>query len=132
MSDPLSVSTSAIQATAGLGGPAQPLRLDPNEARSFAAHMQGPAAAAPAHAGSATAVPDWLRSMAEPLQSTRAVADMQRGMMAAVNLNDPTATMVALTNFSFESTQVMTRLHLCTSLASSVTSLFSGLLKNQQ
>jgi hypothetical protein len=134
MTDSLTQITAQVAAP-GTAGAASPALANPAEARLFAGHMQtdglaeGPAQAA--HVTGSTAVPALLQSLANQMQA-RPVEDIQRSMLAAIDPEDPAKTMVAMTNFSMEATASMSRLHLCSSLASAATSLFGTLLKNQQ
>lgn len=135
MTDSLTQIT-AQAAVPGAAGAAPVARPDPAEAQVFASHMQagsgqaeGPAQAA--HVAGRSTVPALLQTLADQMHA-RPVEDIQRSMLAAIDPEDPARTMVAMTNLSMEATASMSRLHLCTSLASAATSLFGTLLKNQQ
>jgi hypothetical protein len=130
MTDSLTQITAQVAAP-GTAGAASPALANPAEARLFAGHMQTEAPAQAAHVTGSTAVPALLQSLANQMQA-RPVEDIQRSMLAAIDPEDPAKTMVAMTNFSMEATASMSRLHLCSSLASAATSLFGTLLKNQQ
>jgi len=138
MTDSLTQIT-AQAAVPGAAGAAPMARPDPAEAQMFAGHMQaggqaggqaeGPAQAA--HVAGRSTVPALLQTLADQMHA-RPMEDIQRSMLASIDPEDPAKTMVAMTNLSMEATASMSRLHLCSSLASAATSLFGTLLKNQQ
>ena len=129
--DPASqaATTAALHAPATTG-PA-PGAATPTETRSFAELMQGPPGAS-AHAH-ADGLADGARSLAARFgDNLRTFEDMRHSMLQSVDLRDPIKTMFAMTDHAIEANMMFTKLHLSTSLASSATSLFSTLLKNQQ
>lgn len=130
MTDSLTQIT-AQAAVPGAPGALPVARPDPAEAQVFAGHMQAGGPAQAAHVAGRSTVPALLQTLADQMHA-RPVEDIQRSMLAAIDPEDPARTMVAMTNLSMEATASMSRLHLCTSLASAATSLFGTLLKNQQ
>jgi len=130
--DPASqnAASAAVHATAPAG--LQPGAATPAETMDFARLMQGPPGAA-VHAHESTGVADGARSLAARFgDNLRSFEDMRHSMLQSVDLRDPIKTMFAMTDHAIEANMMFTKLHISTSLASSATSLFSTLLKNQQ
>jgi len=130
--DPASraAATAPVHATAPAA--LQPGAATPTETRTFAALVQGPPGAT-AHAHGPAGFADGARSLAARFgDNLRSFEDMRHSMLQSVDLHDPIKTMFAMTDHAIEANMMFTKLHLSTSLASSATSLFSTLLKNQQ
>ena len=132
--DPASQNAAAAGAPLHATSPAglQPGAAQPTEKKIFAELMQGPASEAP-HVDKSSSFADGARSLAARFgDNMRSFEDMRHSMMQSVDLRDPIKTMFAMTDHAIEANMMFTKLHLSTSLASSATSLFSTLLKNQQ
>jgi hypothetical protein len=136
MTDPIALNTAAqpAQATAGAQAPgaAQQQAFDPVETRMFARMMQGvnlppPSVAAPSSMRDAA-----MSVVAQLSGHNHSIDDLRRSMLESIDLRDPIRTMVAMTDHSMQAHAMFTKLHIATGLASAATSLFGGLLKNQQ
>lgn len=130
--DPASRATAAAPVHAAAPAPLQPGTATQTETKTFAEFVQGPPGAA-AHAHDSTGLAEGARSLAARFgDNLRSFEDMRHSMLQSVDLHDPIKTMFAMTDHAIEANMMFTKLHLSTSLASSATSLFSTLLKNQQ
>ena len=128
--DPSSQGAAVVQ-TAAMPSQGQPSVVPAHDARAFAAFMSGTPTPA-SHAGAST-LTDSARSVAAQFgDNLRSFEDMRHSMLQSVDLRDPIKTMFAMTDHAIEANMMFTKLHLSTSLASSATSLFGTLLKNQQ
>lgn len=132
MPDPVALGAatgpSATDATSAASTPAQ--QPDPAETRMFARMMQDAPPLDPTSSGS---LQDAAKAYAAQLGGhVRSYEDMRRSMLESIDLADPVKTMFALTDHSMQAQMMFARLHISTALASSATSLFGTLLRNQQ
>ncbi|HEY8973854.1 MAG TPA: hypothetical protein VIN75_06525 [Burkholderiaceae bacterium] len=127
MTDPVAVlAASAPQAAAATSSP--PTQFAPADTRMFASLMQGEPALDPA----ATATPgDVAHSLAAEFGNTRSFDEIRSSMLKAYDPRDPIKSMFTVASDGMEAQMLFSRLHIATSLASSATSLFGSLLKNQ-
>lgn len=131
MTDPTALAAASAPPAEIAGRAAQaaaPARFDAADTRTFAALMQG-GAAAPGGA----AIGDAARSLAAQFSgNVRSYDELRHSMLAAIDLSDPIKTMFVMTDHAMEAHMLFARLHISTGLASAATSLFGTLLKNQQ
>ncbi len=127
MTDPVAVLTaSAPQAAAATHS--LTTHFEPADTRMFATLMQG----APALDPAATPTPgDIAHSLAAEFGNTRSFDEIRTSMLQAYDPRDPIKSMFTVASDGMEAQMLFSRLHIATSLASSATSLFGGLLKNQ-
>ncbi|HEY9026285.1 MAG TPA: hypothetical protein VIP05_18455 [Burkholderiaceae bacterium] len=127
MTDPVAVlAASAPQAAAATTSP--PTRFEPADTRMFASLMQG----APALDPAATPSPgDVAHTFAAEFGNTRSFDEIRASMLKAYDPSDPIKSMFTVASNGMEAQMLFSRLHIATSLASSATSLFGSLLKNQ-
>ena len=111
--------------------PAMNASLEPVQTRIFATLMQGPVRN-PASAGAPGAFSDMAASLTNQVGKTRSFEEIRHSMLNAFDLHDPIGSLFAMTSDAMEAQMLFTRLHISTSLASAATSLFGGMLKNQQ
>jgi len=137
MTDP--VALAAVPA--GAAAQAEPVLpqtvFPPGETQLFASLMQTPPPAVSlgtaAVAASPGALTDAARAVASQLGGqTRSFEDMRRGMLTAIDFNDPIKSMYLVTDASIQMHTLATRYHMGMGLATAATGLFNGLLKNQQ
>jgi hypothetical protein len=135
MTDPIALSTAAQPAQAAAGadapGAVRQQAFDPVETRMFARMMQGVNLPPPSVAAPST-MRDAAMSVVAQLSGNPTIEDLRRGILASFDARDPIRTMVAMTDYSMQAHAMFTKLHIATGLASAATSLFGGLLKNQQ
>lgn len=127
-------SAASPSSTASTAGPqaASPSRFEPGETRMFAHMMQG-VQAPPSALAAPSALGDAARSLAAQLSgNTRSMEDMRKSMLESIDFSDPIKTMFVMTDHAMEANMMFARMHISTGLASAATSLFGGLLKNQQ
>jgi hypothetical protein len=127
MTDPVAVlAASAPQAAAATSSP--PARFEAADTRMFATLMQG----APALDPAATPTPgDVAHSFAAQFGNTRSFDEIRASMLQAYDPRDPIKSMFTVASNGMEAQMLFSKLHIATSLASSATSLFGSLLKNQ-
>jgi len=129
VSAPPEVAASAASHPAQQG--ASPSRFEPGETRMFANMMQG--VQAPAGTSAPSAIGDAAKSLAAQLSgNVRSMEDMRKSMLESIDFADPIKTMFMMTDHAMEANMMFARMHISTGLASAATSLFGGLLKNQQ
>jgi len=127
MTDPVAVlAASAPQAVAATSF--SPARFEAADTRMFATLMQGEPALDPA----ATPTPgDVAHSFAAEFGNTRSFDEIRASMLKAYDPRDPIKSMFTVASNGMEAQMLFSKLHIATSLASSATSLFGSLLKNQ-
>ena len=126
MTDPIALAAATTPQAAATSAP--PARLEPADTRMFATLMQGQPALDP----SATPTPgDIAHSFAAEFGSTRSFEDIRSSMLKAYDPRDPIKSMFTVASDGMEAQMLFSKLHIATSLASSATSLFGNLLKNQ-
>ena len=127
MTDPVAVlAASAPQAAAAATPPTT--HFEAADTRMFATLMQGEPALDPA----ATPTPgDIAHSLAAEFGNTRSFDEIRASMLKAYDPGDPIKSMFTVASDGMEAQMLFSRLHIATSLASSATSLFGSLLKNQ-
>ena len=127
MTDPVAVlAANAPQAAAATHSP--PPRFEPADTRMFASLMQGTAALDPA----APPTPGGIaQSFAAEFGNTRSFDEIRSSMLKAYDPRDPIKSMFTVASNGMEAQMLFSKLHIATSLASSATSLFGSLLKNQ-
>jgi hypothetical protein len=131
MPDPVALGAAAAPSAADAASPtATAQQLDPAETRMFARMMQDAPLPDPVAGGS---LQDAAKAYAAQLGGhVRSYEDMRRTMLESIDLTDPVKTMFSLTDHSMQAQMMFARLHISTALASSATSLFGTLLRNQQ
>ena len=129
MTDPIATAAPAALATASPSAatPA-PLQLEPADTRMFASMMRGEDLAAPAAPGASG---DAVKSFAAQFEDTRSFEDIRTSMLQSYDPHDPIKSMFTMASNGMEAQMLFSKLHIATSLASSATSLFGSLLKNQ-
>ena len=129
MTDPIATAAPAALATASPSAatPA-PLQLEPADTRMFASMMRGGDLAAPAAPGASG---DAVKSFAAQFEDTRSFEDIRTSMLQSYDPHDPIKSMFTMASNGMEAQMLFSKLHIATSLASSATSLFGSLLKNQ-
>ena len=127
MTDPVAVlAASAPQPAAATARPTP--HFEAADTRMFATLMQG----APALDPAATPTPgDIAHSFAAQFGNTRSFDEIRASMLKAYDPSDPIKSMFTVASDGMEAQMLFSRLHIATSLASSATSLFGSLLKNQ-
>ena len=127
MTDPVAVlAASAPQAAAATSS--TPVRFEAADTRMFATLMQG----APALDPATTPTPgDVAHSFAAQFGNTRSFDEIRASMLQAYDPRDPIKSMFTVASNGMEAQMLFSKLHIATSLASSATSLFGSLLKNQ-
>lgn len=127
MTDPVAVlAASAPQAAAATTPPTT--HFEPADTHMFATLMQG----APALDPAATPTPgEVAHSLAAEFGNTRSFDEIRASMLKAYDPSDPIKSMFTVASDGMEAQMLFSRLHIATSLASSATSLFGSLLKNQ-
>ena len=129
--DPSSQGAAVAQTAAMPSAQQQPTPVAAHDARTFAALMTATPNAT-SHAAGPSTLADGARSVAAQFGDLRSFEEMRHSMLQSVDLRAPVKTMFAMTDHAIEANMMFTKLHLSTSLASSATSLFGTLLKNQQ
>jgi len=127
MTDPVAVlAASAPQAAAASSS--APTPFAPADTRMFATLMQGEPALDPAATPTPGAV---AQSFAAQFGNTRSFDEIRASMLQAYDPRDPIKSMFTVASNGMEAQMLFSKLHIATSLASSATSLFGSLLKNQ-
>jgi len=124
-------ASAAAQNAAAQQGAAAPGALPATETRMFATLMKGATVAAPG-AGAPGGFGAVSTSFVEQWSNTRSFEDIRHSMLQSFDAGDPIKSMFAMTSNAMEAQMLFSKLHISTSLASAATSLFGGLLKNQQ
>jgi hypothetical protein len=122
---------ASTQSAAVQNGPAANAALPATETRMFATLMKGATVAAPG-AGATGGFGAVSTSFVEQWSNTRSFEDIRHSMLQSFDAGDPIKSMFAMTSNAMEAQMLFSKLHISTSLASAATSLFGGLLKNQQ
>ena len=127
MTDPIAVlAANAPQVTATTTPP--PTQFEPADTRMFATLMQGQPALDPA----ATPTPgDVAHRFSAEFGNTRSFDEIRTSMLKSYDPGDPIRSMFTVASNGMEAQMLFSKLHIATSLASSATSLFGNLLKNQ-
>lgn len=110
--------------------PAAPAQFSPTDTHLFATLMQGASATAPL--ASPGALGTIGSSFAAQFSNTRSFEEIRHSMLQSFDASDPLKSMFMMTSDAMEAQMLFSKLHISTSLASSATSLFGNLLKNQQ
>ena len=129
MTDPIATAAPAALATASPSAatPA-PAQLEPADTKMFASMMRGEGLAAPAAPGASG---DAVKSFAAQFEDTRSFEEIRTSMLQSYDPHDPIKSMFTMASNGMEAQMLFSKLHIATSLASSATSLFGSLLKNQ-
>ena len=129
MTDPIATAAPAALATASPSAatPA-PLQLEPADTKMFASMMRSEDLAAPAAPGASG---DAVKSFAAQFEDTRSFEEIRTSMLQSYDPHDPIKSMFTMASNGMEAQMLFSKLHIATSLASSATSLFGSLLKNQ-
>jgi len=129
VTDPIATAAPAALAAASPAAPTQtPVPLDPADTKMFASMMKAGDLAAPA---SASAPTDAAKSFAAQFEDTRSFEEIRSSMLQSYDPHDPIKSMFTMASNGMEAQMLFSKLHIATSLASSATSLFGSLLKNQ-
>jgi hypothetical protein len=134
MVDPVELAAAA-PATAAAPNFAKPTpitQFEPAETRMFATLMQGAPMTTSPSGATPGAFSGFAASLTTQFGKTRTFEEIRHSMLASYDVHDPIGSMFAMTNNSIEANVLFSKLHISTSLASAATSLFGGLLKNQQ
>jgi hypothetical protein len=127
MTDPVAILAASAPQPAAASASA-PTHFAQADTRMFATLMQG----APALDPAATPTPgDVAHSIAAQFGNTRSFDEIRTSMLQAYDPRDPIKSMFTVASNGMEAQMLFSRLHIATSLASSATSLFGSLLKNQ-
>lgn len=129
MTDPIATVAPAALAAASPSATTQaPLQLEPADTRMFASMMRSEDLAAP---GASGAPGDAVKSFAAQFEDTRSFEEIRTSMLQSYDPHDPIKSMFTMASNGMEAQMLFSKLHIATSLASSATSLFGSLLKNQ-
>ena len=127
MTDPIAL-TAATAPQAAVASAAPQARFEAADTRMFATLMQGQPALDP----TATPTPgDVAHSFAAEFGNTRSFEEIRTSMLQSYDPHDPIKSMFTMASNGMEAQMLFSKLHIATSLASSATSLFGSLLKNQ-
>lgn len=129
MTDPIATAAPAALATASPSAATPtPLQLEPADTKMFASMMRSEDLAAPAAPGVSG---DAVKSFAAQFEDTRSFEEIRTSMLQSYDPHDPIKSMFTMASNGMEAQMLFSKLHIATSLASSATSLFGSLLKNQ-
>ena len=129
MTDPIATAAPAALATASPSATTQaPLQLEPADTRMFASMMRSEDLAAPGAPGASR---DAVKSFAAQFEDMRSFEEIRTSMLQSYDPHDPIKSMFTMASNGMEAQMLFSKLHIATSLASSATSLFGSLLKNQ-
>ena len=128
MTDPVAVLAASAPQAAAATTSAVPPTFAPADTHMFATLMRGEPALDPAAAPSPG---DVAHSLQAQFGNSRSFDEIRSSMLAAYDPRDPIKSMFTVASNGMEAQMLFSKLHIATSLASSATSLFGGLLKNQ-
>lgn len=102
---------------------------DALDVRDFSALMQRGPSGSPLAPDLVAATKDLAAKLGS---KPHTIEELRRGMLDGFDARDPIKTMFVMTDHAMQAHSMFARLHISTGLAQAATSLFGGLLRNQQ